>query len=233
MDQKAKELASQGIVRIGDVAPDFTTDSSEGKIQWHQFIEGGWAILMSHPRDFTPVCTTEISAAAKLAPEWEKRKTKVAVVSVDSAEEHKRWVADINKYGGHPVNFPILDDKDKKISLLYGMLNQDHLADTGLPLTVRSVYFIGPDKKVKLILTYPAAVGRNFDEIIRCLDALQLSANKLIATPANWKQGDEVCIQPQVTDEQAATMFTNIRPVFPSCKLRMTSDPAATTNIVA
>jgi len=219
----------QNFLRIGDDAPDFETESQDSKIRWHDYINGHWAILMSHPRDFTPVCSTEISRVSALTSEWASRNVKVAVVSVDSAEEHRKWIAEIDKLNpSSPVNFPLLDDKDKRIACLYGMLDQSHLDQAGLPLTVRSVYFIGLDKKIKLILTYPASTGRNFAEIIRCVDSLKLAAEKKVATPADWNRGDDVCILPAVTEEEAKGLFpAGYKLVSASCKLRIVPDPLA------
>jgi len=220
------DLKTQGFIRIGDDAPDFKTKSQDGEtISWHDYINGSWAVLMSHPRDFTPVCTTEIGRVAQLKDEWAKRGVKVAVVSVDSWEEHKAWIEEINRVNNTTVNFPIFDDKDKKISVLYGMLDQTHLDAAGMPLTVRSVFVIGPDKKVKLIITYPASCGRSFDEILRVIDSLQLTANRKLATPADWTPGKECTIIPTVTDEEAATLFPGYKVVSASCKLRTIADP--------
>lgn len=182
-------------------------------------------MLMSHPRDFTPVCTTEIGRVAQLKGEFAKRGVKCAVVSVDSAEEHAEWVKEINRVSNVEVDFPILDDKDKAISKLYGMLDQTHLDTAGMPLTVRSVFIIGPDKKVKLIITYPASCGRNFDEVLRVIDSLQLTANRMLATPVDWTPGKDCVIIPQVSNEEAAKLFPGYKVVSESCKLRMTADP--------
>mmetsp|Transcript_25722 Transcript_25722/g.50684 ORF Transcript_25722/g.50684 Transcript_25722/m.50684 type:complete len:223 (+) Transcript_25722:26-694(+) len=214
----------QGFIRIGDMAPDFEADTQLGKMSWHKYIEGKWAILCSHPKDFTPVCTTEIGTMAKLSAEWAKRDTKVAVVSVDTAEEHKAWIQEINKSQGTDVQFPIFGDETKKIALAYGMLNQTDLDKDGLPLTVRSVFIIGPDKLVKLIITYPAATGRNFDEVIRVLDSLQMTVSHKVATPANWKQGEDCMLLPGVSDEDAAK-FEGLKVISASCKLRQVPCP--------
>jgi len=162
---------------------------------------------MSHPRDFTPVCTTEIGRVSQLKSEFDKRKTVLAVLSADSVENHKKWSADIEDVVGVKVNVPLLGDENRKISLLYGMLDQTHLADTGMPFTVRNVFIIGPDKKVKLIIAYPAAVGRNFDEIVRVLDSLQLAVSHKVATPADWKPGQDCVVLPTVTTEDAVKLF--------------------------
>jgi alkyl hydroperoxide reductase subunit AhpC len=218
------DCKNQGFIRIGDDAPNFDCDSSTGAINWHKYIEGKWSILFSHPKDFTPVCTTEIGTLAKLQGEFDKRGCAVAVVSVDSAEEHKKWITEINRVENCEVKFPILGDKKKNISVLYGMLDQTHLDQAGLPLTVRSVFIIGPDKKVKLILTYPASCGRNFDEIIRVLDSLQMTVNHKMATPANWNKGDDCCLLPTVSDEEAKK-YEGLNIVSASCKLRKVPCP--------
>jgi alkyl hydroperoxide reductase subunit AhpC len=219
----------QNNLRIGDDAPDFETESQDGKIKWHDYINGHWAVLMSHPRDFTPVCSTEISRVSALTAEWSKRNCKVAVVSVDDAAEHRKWIEEINKLNPeHKVNFPLLDDKNKRIACLYGMLDQTHLDKEGLPFTVRSVFIIGPDKKIKLILTYPASTGRNFAEIIRCLDSLRLAVEKKVATPVDWNRGEDVCILPHVTEDEARLLFpSGYRTLSASCKLRIVPDPLA------
>jgi len=218
----AAELKSQGFLRIGDEAPDFESKDQTGKtIRFHEYINGSWAILMSHPRDFTPVCTTEIGRVAQLKEEFAKRGVKLGVVSVDSWEDHAKWIEEINRVANTKVDFPIFDDKNKKISLAYGMLDQTHLDATGMPLTVRSVFIIGPDKKVKLIITYPASCGRNFDEILRVVDSLQLTYNKKLATPADWTPGKPCVIIPQVSDEEAQKEFPGFEVVSASCKLRM------------
>lgn len=221
------DCKNQGFIRIGDIAPDFTCESSEEKeLNWHKYIEGKWAILFSHPADFTPVCTTEIGRLSELKQEFDSRGCKVAVVSVDSAAQHKEWIKEINKVSTKtPVGFPILGDETKAISCLYGMLDQSNLDQAGLPLTVRSVFVIGPDKKVKLILTYPASCGRNFDEIIRVLDSLQLTAVHSVVTPADWKQGDDCVVAPNVKGEEAKTKFPDMKVVSESCVLRTTPCP--------
>jgi len=210
---------------IGDEAPDFEADSSEGRIKWHDYIKDHWAVLFSHPRDFTPVCTTELGRVSQLKDEWAKRKVKVAALSVDAIDDHKKWIQDIDELSKAKLDYPLIADKDKSISLLYGMLDQTHLSQTGLPFTVRAVYIIGPDKKIKLMLIYPASTGRNFDEIIRVLDSLQLTATKSVATPADWKKGDDCVVLPNVTDDQAKGLFpkgfTKVKPY-----LRTTPDPS-------
>ncbi len=190
-------------IQLGDIAPDFTQDSTEGPIHFHPWIEGKWAVLFSHPKDFTPVCTTELAEAARLKREFDRRGVKIIGLSVDSVEDHRRWSRDIEETQGQAPNFPMLGDKDRKVSDLYGMIHPA-ANDT---MTVRSVFIIGPDKKVKLTLTYPASTGRNFDEILRVIDSLQLTANHKVATPANWEQGEDCIIVPAVSDEEARRLF--------------------------
>jgi alkyl hydroperoxide reductase subunit AhpC len=190
-------------LQLGDEAPDFTAETTEGTISFHEWLGDGWGVLFSHPKDFTPVCTTELGAVAKLKSEFDKRSTKVIAVSVDDIEHHKEWVPDINETQGTTVNFPIIGDSDRKVSDLYGMIHPN-ASDT---VTVRSVFVVGPDKKVKLTLTYPQSTGRNFQEILRVIDSLQLTAGHQVATPADWKQGDDVIIAPAVSDEAAKEKF--------------------------
>lgn len=192
-------------VRLGDVAPDFTADTTQGTVNFHEWKGNGWAILFSHPKDFTPVCTTELGAAAALKGEFEKRNCKMIGLSVDGVESHHRWEGDIKDVTGHQVNFPMIGDPEKKVADLYDMIHPN-ANDT---LTVRSVFIVGPDKKVKLTLTYPASTGRNFDEILRVIDSLQLTANYKVATPANWVDGGDVIIGAAVTDEDAKQLFPN------------------------
>ena len=190
-------------VRIGDEAPNFTAETTEGEINFYDYLGDGWGVLFSHPRDFTPVCTTELGAAAKLKPEFDKRGVKIIGLSVDPSDSHEKWSADIEETQGAKVNFPLIADHDKKVADLYDMIHPN-ASDTA---TVRSVFVIGPDKKIKLSLTYPASTGRNFDEILRVIDSLQLTAKHSVATPANWKNGDDVIIVPAVTNEQAKEKF--------------------------
>jgi alkyl hydroperoxide reductase subunit AhpC len=206
-------------VRIGDEAPDFTAETTEGPISFHDWKKGSWAIFFSHPRDFTPVCTTELGAVAKLKPEFEKRNVKVIGLSVDGVSDHERWVADIKDVTGATLNFPLIGDPDKSIANKYDMLHPN-ASDTA---TVRSVFVIGPDNKVKLTLTYPASTGRNFMELLRVIDSLQLTANHKVATPADWKQGEDVIIVPAVSDDDARKTF----PGFVAKKpyLRVTPQP--------
>ncbi len=190
-------------IRLGDTAPDFTADSTSGPISFHEWLGSSWGVLFSHPKDFTPVCTTELGEVARLKPEFDKRNVKVAGLSVDSVADHKRWAGDIEETQGTALNFPLLADPDRKISTLYDMIHPN--ADN--TLTVRSVFIIGPDKKVKLSITYPASTGRNFDEILRVIDSLQLTAKHSVATPVNWQHGGDVIIVPSVSDEDAKTKF--------------------------
>jgi alkyl hydroperoxide reductase subunit AhpC len=183
-------------VHLGSTAPDFTQESTEGTIHFHEWIGDKWAILFSHPKDFTPVCTTELGLVAKLKPEFEKRNAKVIAVSVDDVKSHNGWVKDIEETQGAKLNFPILGDADKKVSTLYDMIHPD-LSDT---TTVRSVFVIDPKKKVRLMITYPQSCGRNFQELLRVIDSLQLTDNHSVATPGNWKDGEEVVIVPSLTD---------------------------------
>lgn len=190
-------------VQLGDTAPDFTQESTEGPIHFHEWADNSWVVLFSHPKDYTPVCTTELGAVAKLKPEFDKRHVKVIGLSVDPLKDHAGWSQDIEQTQGAALNFPLLADADRKVSQLYGMIHPN--ADN--TFTVRSVYIIGPDKKVKLMLTYPASTGRNFQEILRVIDSLQLTADYKVATPADWKEGDEVIITPAVSNEEADKLF--------------------------
>jgi alkyl hydroperoxide reductase subunit AhpC/uncharacterized protein (DUF924 family) len=205
-----EQLKKQGYIRIGDSVPDFTAESSMGPINFHEFIAGSWCVLFSHPADFTPVCTTEFGATAKLHAEWTKRGTKVIGLSVDSAEDHERWIADINETQHTQVNFPIIADKDRRVSMLFGMLDPTtfrHGSSLGQTMTVRSVFIISPSKRVELIISYPAHIGRSFNEILRILDALQLSAKYRVATPVNWQPGDDTVVLPFISDEEAEKIF--------------------------
>ena len=207
-----EQLQKQGYIRIGDSVPDFDAETSLGPINFHTFIGDGWCVLFSHPADFTPVCTTEFGATAKLEPEWRSRRTKVIGLSVDSAEDHERWIADINETQSTRVNFPIIADKDRKVAMLFGMLDPTtfrHGTGIGETMTVRSVFIISPAKRVELIITYPAYIGRSFDEILRVLDALQLSAKYRVATPVNWQPGEDTVVLPFISDEEAEAMFAD------------------------
>ncbi len=190
-------------IRLGDTAPDFTADTTEGPLHFYHAIEGSWAVLFSHPKDYTPVCTTELGEASRLKPEFDKRNVKIFGLSVDPLESHKGWAGDIAETQGSALNFPLIADPDRKVSDLYEMIHPN-ASDT---FTVRSVFVIGPDKKVKLTITYPASTGRNFDEILRVIDSLQLTAKYSVATPVNWKHGEDVIIVPAVSDEQAKEKF--------------------------
>jgi alkyl hydroperoxide reductase subunit AhpC len=190
-------------VRLGDEAPDFTAETTEGTINFHEWKGDSWAVLFSHPKDFTPVCTTELGAVAALKPEWDKRNTKVIGLSVDGIESHGKWAGDIKDVTGHALNFPLIADDDRKVADLYDMIHPN-ANDT---LTVRSVFIVGPDNKVKLNLTYPASTGRNFQELLRVIDSLQLTAGYSVATPADWKDGEDVIIVPAVSDDDAKAKF--------------------------
>lgn len=190
-------------LRLGDVAPDFTAESSAGTIRFHEWLGSGWGILFSHPADFTPVCTTELGAMARLRDEFTKRNVKVLALSTDSVESHRQWIGDINETQKTDVNYPIIADTDHHVSRLYDMIHPE-VSDK---FTVRSVFVIGPDKKVKLTITYPASTGRNFDELLRVIDSLQLTAGYSVATPANWKNGEDVIITAAVKDEEIPARF--------------------------
>jgi len=190
-------------LRLGDTAPNFQADTTQGPIDFHTWKGDSWAILFSHPKDFTPVCTTELGYTAKLRPEFERRGVKVIGLSVDPVESHHRWEKDIEETQGTAVNFPVIGDADRKVSELYGLIHPN-ASDT---LTVRSVYVIGPDNKIKLSLTYPASTGRNFDEILRVIDSLQLTAQHKVATPVNWRDGEDVIIVPSVGEDEARERF--------------------------
>ena len=199
-------------LHIGDDAPDFTAETTEGSINFHQWIGDGWVVLFSHPKDFTPVCTTELGYAARLKPDFEKRNCKIIGLSVDSVEDHESWSKDIEETQGHAVNYPLIGDTNLEIAKLYDMLhpNASGEAKDRTPVdnqTVRSVFVIGPDKKVKAMVTYPMSTGRNFDEILRILDSCQLTAKHKVATPVNWKQGEDVIIVPAVSNEEAKEKY--------------------------
>jgi thioredoxin-dependent peroxiredoxin len=199
-------------LRINDTAPNFTAQTTQGKIDFHQWIGDGWAILFSHPKDFTPVCTTELGYMAKIEPEFTKRNAKLIGLSVDPVDNHSRWAADIEETQGAKVNYPMIGDTDLAVAKLYNMLPAEEAGTSegrtaATNQTVRTVFVIGPDKKIKLMMTYPMTTGRNFDEILRALDSMQMTAKYKVATPANWKQGDDVIISGSVSDEEAKTMF--------------------------
>lgn len=208
------------VLRLGDKAPNFDAETSEGKINFYDYLGDSWGILFSHPADFTPVCTTELGAAAKYKDEFEKRNVKVLALSVDGKESHKDWIKDINETQDTTVNFPIIADEDRKVSELYDMIhpNADHTQ------TVRSVYVIAPDKTIKLMITYPASTGRNFKELLRVIDSLQLTAHHKVSTPADWQQGEDVVISTSISNEDARNMFPKgFKEVKPY--LRLTPQP--------
>jgi len=207
-------------LRLGDTAPDFTAQTTEGEVSFHQWLGDKWGVLFSHPADFTPVCTTELGAVAKIKAEFAKRNVKFLAISVDPLDAHRGWIKDINETQATTVNFPIIADPDRKVATAYDMIHPN--ADT--TATVRSVFVIGPDKKIKLTLTYPASTGRNFDEILRVIDSLQLTANHKLATPADWKNGQDCIVVPAVSDEDAAKLFPKgVRKIKPY--LRYTPQP--------
>ena len=207
-------------LRLGDTAPNFTAQSSIGELNLHDYLGDSWGILFSHPADFTPVCTTELGTTAKYKPEFDKRNVKMIALSVDGVESHKEWIKDINETQQTEVNFPIIADEDRNVSTLYDMIHPK--ADNSL--TVRSVFIIAPDKTIKLILTYPASTGRNFKELLRVIDSLQLTAYHKVATPANWEQGDDVVVSPAIATEDAKKIFTKgVTEIKPY--LRMTPQP--------
>jgi alkyl hydroperoxide reductase subunit AhpC len=198
-----KERTTDMTLRLGDTAPDFTAATTEGEVSFHQWLGDSWGVLFSHPKDFTPVCTTELGEAARLKPEFDKRNVKIIGLSVDPADSHQKWASDIEETQGTALNFPVIADSDRNVSDLYDMIHPN-ASDT---FTVRSVYVIGPDKKVKLMITYPASTGRNFDEILRVIDSLQLTAKYSVATPVNWRDGDDCIIVPSISDEEAKEKF--------------------------
>ena len=206
-------------LQLGDLAPDFVAATADGELRFHEWLGDGWGVLFSHPADFTPVCTTELGAVARLSDQFAARNTKVAAVSVDGAESHRAWIGDIEETQDVRVGFPLIADPDRHVASLYGMIHPRH--DT--TATVRSVFVIGPDKTVKLTLTYPASTGRDVGEILRVLDSLQLTAAHGVATPADWRSGDDVIITPPVSDEEAARRFPGYHAVKPY--LRITPDP--------
>ncbi|HZN15832.1 MAG TPA: peroxiredoxin [Acidimicrobiales bacterium] len=208
-------------LQLGDDAPDFTADTTEGTVNFHEWLGDSWGVLFSHPKDYTPVCTTELGEVARLKPDFEKRNAKVIGLSVDPLDSHEGWSKDIKDVTGYAPNYPLIADPDRKVADLYGMIHPN-AADT---VTVRSVFVIGPDKKVKLTITYPQSAGRNFQEILRVIDSLQRSAKHKVSTPANWQPGEDVIIMPVVTDEEAKELF----PAGWEAKkpyLRLTKDPA-------
>jgi alkyl hydroperoxide reductase subunit AhpC len=215
-------------LQLGDEAPDFTADSTEGELKFHEYLGDSWGVLFSHPKDFTPVCTTELGYMAKLKPEFDKRNVKIVGLSVDPVDKHSTWAADIEETQGYAPNYPLIGDADFNVSKLYGMLPASVSGDPAerTPAdnqTVRNVFVVGPDKKVKLILVYPMTTGRNFDEVLRVIDSLQLTAKHKVATPVNWKQGEDVIIAGSVSDEEAAEKFPGYETVKPY--LRKTPQP--------
>ena len=217
-------------LRINDTAPDFTADTTEGPIRFHDWIGDGWAVLFSHPKDFTPICTTELGVMAGMMDEFSKRNTKILGISVDPVESHQKWKADIETATGNRVTYPMIGDPKLEVAKLYDMLpaGAGDSSEGRTPAdnaTVRSVFVVGPDKKIKLILTYPMTTGRNFDEILRAIDSIQLTAKHQVATPANWKNGDDVIITPAVSDEDAEKRFGGFERVLPY--IRRTKQPTA------
>jgi alkyl hydroperoxide reductase subunit AhpC len=199
-------------LKIGDTAPDFSADTTEGRIRFHEWIGNSWAVLFSHPKDFTPVCTTELGYMAKIKPEFDRRDVKIIGLSVDSTQDHVGWARDIQETQGHAPNYPLISDRDFQVSKLYGMLPAETSGDAKVRTpadnqTVRNVFVVGPDKKIKLILVYPMTTGRNFDEVLRVIDSLQLTAKHKVSTPVNWKQGEDVIIAGSVSDEEAKDLF--------------------------
>lgn len=191
------------MLRLGDMAPDFEAETTEGRIRFHQWMGGSWCVLFSHPKDFTPVCTTELGMLAKLKPEFDRRNVKIVGLSVDGVDDHRRWAADIEETQGVALNYPLIGDRDRNVADLYGMIHPNAL-DT---MTVRTLFVIAPDKTVKLMISYPASTGRNFDEILRVIDSLQLTSEYKVATPVNWHHGEDVIITPSVSDEEARQRF--------------------------
>ncbi|MFT5171607.1 MAG: alkyl hydroperoxide reductase subunit AhpC [Candidatus Marinamargulisbacteria bacterium] len=215
-------------IRLGDEAPNFQAKTTQGDLDFHEYIGSGWAILFSHPKDFTPVCTTELGYMSKIQGEFEKRQVKLVALSVDSLEEHAAWLADINESQNTRVSYPIIADGSREIATLYDMIHPN----ASNSLTVRSVFVVGPDKKVKLTLTYPASTGRNFDEVLRVVDSLQLTAKSGVATPVNWKKGERCIVLPSISTEDAKVKFSDVEvSELPSGKayLRYTSDPSLQT----
>ncbi len=198
-------------IRIGDIAPDFTADTTEGQISFHDWIGGGWAILFSHPKDFTPVCTTELGYMARLKPEFDERNCRIIGLSIDPVSDHQAWIGDIAETQGHAVNYPLIGDQDLTVAKLYDMIHPNASGEKPRTAadnaTIRSVFVIGPDKRVKAMITYPMSTGRNFDEVLRLLDSCQLTAEHKVATPVNWKRGEDVIIVPAVSDEEAKQRF--------------------------
>ncbi|KAG0256625.1 hypothetical protein BG011_004412 [Mortierella polycephala] len=215
-------------LRLGSIAPDFEAETTKGRIKFHDFIDNSWVILFSHPADFTPVCTTELGVVARMQPEFEARNVKVIGLSANGLESHHDWIKDINEVNNVNLKFPIIADADRKISTLYDMLDYQDITNIdskGIPLTVRSVFIIDPKKTIRLMLSYPASTGRDFDEILRVVDSLQLGDKNRITTPANWKRGDDVIVHPSVTNEEAEKLFPGFKTVKPY--LRFATQPSA------
>ncbi|GBC04051.1 hypothetical protein RclHR1_05490014 [Rhizophagus clarus] len=209
-------------LRLGSVAPNFKAQTTKGDIDFHEYIDGSWAVLFSHPADFTPVCTTELGEVARRSADFASRNVKVIGLSANELTDHEKWVDDINEVNNVNVDFPIIADHDRKISALYDMLDHQDITNVdtkGIPFTVRSVFIIDPKKIIRLMITYPASTGRNFDEVIRVIDSLQLGDKHRITTPANWKKGDEVIVHPGVTNEEAEKLFPGFRTVKPYLRL--------------
>ena len=211
------------MLRLGDKCPNFTAETTQGSVDFHTWMGDSWSILFSHPQDYTPVCTTELGYLAKCLPEFEKRNVKPIALSCDSLESHNGWIKDIcETQCVQSVDYPIIADVDRKVAVLYGMLDQENIeASTGMPLTVRSVFVIDSNKKIRLIITYPASTGRNFDEVLRCIDSLQLTDTKKVATPVNWKAGEKVVVLPTVKTADAKKIFNEVEEIKPY--LRMTT----------
>jgi len=212
LQEKRDEMSQSMGIRLGDVAPDFTAETTEGPIRFHEWLGEGWGVLFSHPKDFTPVCTTELGYMARIKPEFDKRGVKIAGISVDSVDKHSKWAEDIKETQGFAPNYPMIGDPDLKIAKAWGMLPAAASGDAANRtaaenMTVRNVFVIGPDKKIKLMLVYPMTTGRNFDEVLRVIDSLQLTAKHKVATPAQWKQGEDVIIAGSVTDEDAKKTY--------------------------
>jgi alkyl hydroperoxide reductase subunit AhpC len=213
-------MSTQGIPRINDIAPDFTAETTQGKLNFHEWIGDGWAILFSHPKDFTPVCTTELGYMAGLQPDFSKRNCKIIGLSVDPVTNHSKWATDIEETQGHKVTYPMIGDTELKIAKLYGMLpaesgNTSEGRTAADNATVRNVFVIGPDKKIKAMLIYPMSTGRNFDEVLRILDSVQLTARHKVATPVNWKPGDDVIVAPALSNEDAEKMYPGFKTLKP------------------
>jgi alkyl hydroperoxide reductase subunit AhpC len=222
-------------LKLGDTAPDFEANTTEGPIRFHDWVGDSWAVLFSHPKDFTPICTTELGYMAKIKPEFDRRNVKIIGLSVDATGDHERWARDIEETQGHAPNYPIIGDADFNVSKLYGMLPADTAGEAAVRTpadnqTVRNVFVIGPDKKVKLILVYPMTTGRNFDEVLRVIDSLQLTAKHRVATPVNWQQGEDVIIAGSVSDDEAREVFGEWR--SPRPYIRIVPQPASEDALV-